>query len=82
MNRNFSFIILTFDEEIHLPRLLESIKDLHAEVFILDSGSTDDTLKIAQAYGAEVKTNPFINHPRQWDFALKNFTVKTLDYRT
>jgi glycosyltransferase involved in cell wall biosynthesis len=77
MNRDFSFIILTFNEEIHLPRLLESIKDLHAEIFILDSGSTDGTLKIAQAYGAEVKINPFINHPRQWDFALKNFAVKT-----
>jgi glycosyltransferase involved in cell wall biosynthesis len=77
MNRDFSFIILTFNEEIHLSQLLESIKDLHAEVFILDSGSTDDTVKIAQAYGAEVKTNPFINHPNQWDFALNNFTVKT-----
>lgn len=77
MNRNFSFIILTFNEEVHLPRLLESIKYLHAEVFILDSGSSDDTLKIAQAYGAEVKSNPFVNHPKQWDFALKNFIIKT-----
>jgi glycosyltransferase involved in cell wall biosynthesis len=77
MSRDFSFIILTFNEEIHLPRLLESVKDLHAEIFILDSGSTDDTVKIAQAYGAEVKTNPFINHPKQWDYALKNFAVKT-----
>jgi glycosyltransferase involved in cell wall biosynthesis len=77
MNIDFSFIILTFNEEIHLPRLLESVKDLHAEVFILDSGSTDDTVKIAQVYGAEVKTNPFINHPKQWDYALKNFAVKT-----
>jgi len=77
MNRDFSFIILTLNEEVHLPRLLESIKDLRAEIFILDSGSTDDTLKIAQAYGAEVQSNPFLNHPKQWDFALKNFAVKT-----
>lgn len=77
MNRNFSFIILTFNEEVHLPRLLESIKYLHAEVFILDSGSSDDTLKIAHAYGAEVQSNPFVNHPKQWDFALKNFIIKT-----
>ncbi|MDQ0640922.1 glycosyltransferase involved in cell wall biosynthesis [Pedobacter sp. W3I1] len=77
MNREFSFIILTFNEEIHLPRLLESIKDLHAEVFILDSGSTDNTLKIAADYGATVKSNAFVNHPKQWDFALNNFEVKT-----
>jgi len=77
MNKKFSFIILTFNEEIHLPRLLESIKGLHAPIFILDSGSTDNTLKIAADYGAEVKNNAFINHPKQWDFALKNFDVKT-----
>jgi len=77
MNRNFSFIILTFNEQIHLPRLLESIKKLNARVFILDSGSTDETRKIAKDFGAEVKQNPFINHPRQWDFALKNFKVDT-----
>jgi len=77
MNKQFSLIILTFNEEIHLPRLLNSIKDLNAQIFILDSGSTDNTLKIATDYGATVKHNAFINHPKQWDFALKNFEVKT-----
>ncbi|SDD71696.1 glycosyltransferase family 2 protein [Pedobacter soli] len=77
MNPDFSFIVLTFNEEIHLSRLLDSIKGLNAKIFILDSGSTDNTLKIAKDYGAEVKSNPFINHPKQWDFALNNFEVKT-----
>lgn len=77
MNQNFSFIILTFNEEIHLPRLLKSIKKLNASTFILDSGSTDKTLEIANIYGATVKQNPFINHPKQWDFALKHFKVET-----
>lgn len=77
MNKNFSFIILTFNEEVHLPRLLSSIKDLEAQTFILDSGSTDHTIEIARTYGAEVKTNAFINHPKQWDYALKNFIIKT-----
>jgi len=77
MNKNFSFIILTCNEEIHLPRLLNSIKELNAKIFILDSGSTDSTLKIANTYSAEVKTNPFTNHPKQWDFALKNFNINT-----
>ncbi|MBC6113132.1 glycosyltransferase family 2 protein [Pedobacter fastidiosus] len=77
MNENFSFIILTYNEQIHLPRLLESIKDLQAPIFILDSGSTDDTLKIATQYGATVKINSFINHPKQWDFALRNFEIST-----
>ncbi|WP_240186732.1 glycosyltransferase family 2 protein [Pedobacter namyangjuensis] len=73
----YSFIILTFNEEIHLPRLLDSIRELVAPVYILDSGSTDNTLKIAEQFKAQVKVNKFENHPKQWDFALKNFDVKT-----
>lgn len=74
---DFSFIILTYNEEVHLPRLLESIAGLQAPIFILDSGSTDDTLTIAEKFKAVVKVNPFINHPKQWDFALKNFDIQT-----
>jgi len=77
MSKEFSFIILTFNEEIHLPRLLDSIQSLGAQTYILDSGSTDQTLFIAAKFGAEVKTNAFENHPKQWDFALKNFNVQT-----
>lgn len=73
----YSFIILTFNEEIHLPRLLDSIRELGAPVYILDSGSTDNTLEIAEQFKAQVKVNKFENHPKQWDFALKNFDVKT-----
>lgn len=73
----FSFIILTYNEEQHLPRLLNSIKELNAPIFILDSGSTDNTLKIAGDFGAKVLYNKFENHPKQWDFALRNFEINT-----
>lgn len=77
MNKEFSFIILSFNEEIHLPRLLDSIQGLKASIYLLDSGSTDQTIKIAEHYQVTVKTNPFENHPKQWDFALKNFDIQT-----
>lgn len=77
MNTEFSIIILTFNEEIHLPRLLQSIAGLNAPIFVLDSCSTDGTIKIAEDAGATILQNPFENHPKQWDFALKNFPVKT-----
>ena len=76
-NPDFSFIILTYNEEVHLPRLLNSIEKLGAKIYILDSGSRDDTLKIASQFNAEVKTNKFENHPKQWDFALNNFQIDT-----
>lgn len=77
MNSQFSIIILTYNEEIHLPRLLQSVSELDAPLFILDSGSTDNTLKIAAEHNALVLTHAFENHPTQWDFALKNFDIKT-----
>lgn len=77
LNTPFSFIILTFNEEMHLGRLLQSISDLNAPVFILDSGSTDNTMAIAEQYGASVLHHSFENHPKQWDYALKNFLVTT-----
>jgi len=62
---------------MHLPRLLQSIAGLNAGVYILDSGSTDQTIAIAENAGAEILKHPFENHPRQWDYALKSFNIKT-----
>lgn len=74
---DFSFIILAFNEEQHLPRLLESIKNLRAPAYVLDSGSTDATLTICKDYGATVRQHPFTNHPKQWHAALQAFPVST-----
>lgn len=74
---DFSFVILTYNEEVHLPRLLSSIQNLNAETFILDSGSTDRTLEICETYGAKIAFHTFDNHPKQWDAALRIFTFST-----
>jgi glycosyltransferase involved in cell wall biosynthesis len=74
---DFSFIVLTFNEEVHLPRLLNSIKELNAPLYILDSGSTDKTLDICSSYNATVLTHRFENHPKQWNVALTQFDIKT-----
>lgn len=50
---------------------------LNAPVFVLDSGSDDDTVIIAQNAGAKVLQHQFENHPRQWHFALENCAVQT-----
>ncbi len=74
---DFSFIILSFNEETHLPRLLASIKDLDAKIYVLDSGSTDGTLDICREYNAEVAYHKFENHPKQWHAALTIFNIQT-----
>lgn len=73
----FSFIIITYNEELHLPRLLNSIKGLNAQTFVLDSGSTDKTVEICSQYGVTVAQNVFENHPKQWHHALNCFTITT-----
>jgi glycosyltransferase involved in cell wall biosynthesis len=77
MNTNFCFIIITYNEEIHLPRLLNSIEGLNAETFVLDSGSTDGTLEICEKFKIKVEQHSFENHPKQWDFALNCFPIIT-----
>jgi exosortase/archaeosortase family protein len=53
------------------------VSSLSVPIFILDSGSTDNTLAIGEKFGATILQHPFENHPRQWDYALKNFDIQT-----
>lgn len=77
MSAQYSFVIITYNEEQHLPRLLQSVSGLNAPIYILDSGSIDNTLNIAREHGAEVAYHPFTNHPTQWHQALTVFEINT-----
>jgi glycosyltransferase involved in cell wall biosynthesis len=48
-----SILVLTLNEEINLPRCLESVS-WSDDIVVLDSGSTDRTVEIAEAAGARV----------------------------
>lgn len=53
-----SIIIRSFNEEKHIGRLMEGISKqsnyASIEVILVDSGSTDNTVKIARMYGAKI----------------------------
>jgi glycosyltransferase involved in cell wall biosynthesis len=72
-----SVIILTYNEEVNLPACLESLKGLDCEIFVVDSGSSDATVEIAQAFAARVFEHPFESHARQWNWALQNLPIST-----
>lgn len=63
-------IILTLNEAHHLPRCLASLNGVVDAVLVADSFSTDDTLRIAQEYGARVVQHPFVNQATQFNWAL------------
>ncbi|MBK6769057.1 MAG: glycosyltransferase family 2 protein [Ardenticatenales bacterium] len=62
-------IVLTLDEEAHLPDCLRSLRWAD-RVVVVDSGSRDGTVAIARAAGADVVHHPFVNYARQRQFAL------------
>jgi len=55
-----SFVIPTYNAEEYLERCLKSIKDQgeQVEVLVVDGGSTDRTLEIAQKYHYKILPNP------------------------
>ena len=72
-----SIIILTYNEEKNIRECLESIQGFSAQIFIVDSGSTDQTLTIAQEYQVKVFHHPFENYGKQRNWALDNLPLKT-----
>lgn len=70
-------VILTYNEEQNLPHCLASIAGWVYETFVVDSGSTDHTVEIAERYAASVVTHPFESHARQWQWALQNLPIRS-----
>lgn len=71
-----SIIILTYNEEIHLGRLMENVAGWADEVIVVDSYSTDRTKEIAERHGAKVVQHKFENQAQQFNWALDNLEIK------
>jgi glycosyltransferase involved in cell wall biosynthesis len=65
-----SVVIITFNEELNLPRTLESVKWAD-EVVVVDSGSTDKTVEIARLFGAKVWVEPWKGFAAQKNSAIE-----------
>lgn len=69
-----SVTIITLNEEKDLPRCLESVKNLADEIIVVDSGSTDKTVNIANKFGAKVYFRKFDNYASQKNYAATKTT--------
>ena len=74
---SLSVIILTFNEALHIERCIKSLELLQANVYIIDSYSTDNTIKISQSLGAVTFKNPFVNQAQQFQWAIDNCGINT-----
>lgn len=71
-----SAIILTFNEEKHIKRCIDSVLTVVDHIYIMDSYSTDSTLDVVREYPrVSVKKNKFINHAIQLNHALDAFDI-------
>ena len=70
-------LIQTFNEELNLPRTLESVQGWANRVFIVDSGSTDGTKAVAERYGAT-----FVHHDWPGYAAQKNWAIDNLPWES
>lgn len=75
---DISVIILTYNEEKHIERCIVNAKKIAKAIYIVDSFSTDNTVKIAESYGAVVYQNKWENnYAKQFNWGLKNLPITT-----
>ncbi len=74
---SLAVIILTFNESRHIARALDSVAAIATGIIVVDSGSTDDTVAIAEGRGATVLTHPFVNQAQQFQWALNHAGIDT-----
>ena len=76
MNNNLTVVVLTKNEEENIVAVVQNAKKVAAEVLIVDSGSTDKTVQLAEENGAKVVYRAWDNDfAAQRNFALQH--VKT-----
>jgi glycosyltransferase involved in cell wall biosynthesis len=72
-----SVIVLTLDEEKNLPACLDSLEGLAADLYVVDSGSTDATREIARARGCRTFCHPFETYAAQRNWAFDHLPLRT-----
>lgn len=63
-----TLLVITYNEAEHIARCLDSVP-FAAEKIVVDSGSTDDTVRLAEQHGAHVVQQPWLGFGAQRNFA-------------
>ena len=75
-----SVVLIAQNEERNLPRTLESVmplvRDGKGEIIVVDSGSADRTVEIAQSYGAKVFVEPWKGFAAQKNSAMDKASME------
>lgn len=81
MKDNISIVVLTKNEESNVVGVVNNAKQLTNSVLIIDSGSTDKTVELAEKYGAKVVFRAWDNDfSAQRNFALEHVHTEWVLY--
>jgi glycosyltransferase involved in cell wall biosynthesis len=70
-------MVLTLNEAPNIGRTLSKLSWL-ADVVVVDSGSSDETVQIARSFpNVRLFERPFTSHADQWNFALEHTAIAT-----
>ncbi|SDX83966.1 glycosyltransferase family 2 protein [Citreimonas salinaria] len=67
---HLTVVILTKNEERHIERCIDSVTSFATDILVVDSGSTDRTVELAEAAGARVLSNPWTNYATQLNWGI------------
>ena len=71
-----SIVVLTYNAEATIGATLASARRVSDDIHVVDSFSTDRTLEIATAAGAQVVQHPFDNYGAQRNWAIDTLPLK------
>lgn len=74
---DLTVLIITKNEEANLTKCINSFRGIAKRFVVVDSFSTDSTVKIAKSLGAAVYKHPFVDHATQVNWGLKNTEITT-----
>jgi glycosyltransferase involved in cell wall biosynthesis len=77
MKSRITGIVLTYNEQKHLARCLESLLRVTDEIIVADCFSDDATLDIARAHGSRVIQRRWVNYATQFNWALEQVNPST-----
>ena len=71
-----SAVVITRDEELNICHCIQGLCAVFDEVWVVDSGSTDRTVEIAKAEGANVVIHAWPGYPQQWNYAINELPTR------
>jgi glycosyltransferase involved in cell wall biosynthesis len=71
-----SVVVLTYMEELNIENCLRSVAGWSTDIHVLDSGSTDRTVEIAQRYAHHVHFHAYVDHASQVAYVISELPLR------